>query len=390
MKLYLKTLASLTLLFVVFSAVAQKKTYFDKSWKKTKETNAKYYRVITPQGSLFLVEDFFKETDKPQMVGTYTTKKLEGTDRTGKFTYYYDNGQKSSEGEFIKGKNDGKWTFWFKNGQMKSEGLFENGERQGPWVFYHKNGQVKSKANFIDGSKDGLSIFYFDDGKTDEEFNFLKGKKHGEYKEYYKNGKIIEQGAYEKDSLTGDYVRYWENGNMSAQGKFNDNKKEGTWTWYHNNGKKSCEAEYKKGRFIKADFYDEGGDKVNKKVYEDDLIKYHEFKGGPNAMLEIINKQIGKRVDFDAAKKEKLVFLAYVKLTLDEEGNVKERTWEIPDADDEDFQDEWGLVRILNSAIDVFPRFVPKKAFNRNVESTFNIIYKITFEKKVGSSLNTW
>jgi hypothetical protein len=60
----------------------------------------------------------------------------------------------------------------------------------------------------------------------------------------------------------------------------------------------------KKGRFIKAEFFDEGGDKVNKKIYEEDLVKYAEFKGGTDAMFEIINNQIGKRVDFDAAKKK--------------------------------------------------------------------------------------
>jgi antitoxin component YwqK of YwqJK toxin-antitoxin module len=120
MKLYFKSLATLTLLLVMFSAVAQKKTFFDKSWKKTKEANAKYYRVMTPQGSMFLVEDFFKETDKPQMVGTYKTKKMEGKDREGKFTFYYENGQKSQEGEFKKGKYDGKWQTWHKKRSIKS------------------------------------------------------------------------------------------------------------------------------------------------------------------------------------------------------------------------------------------------------------------------------
>ena len=387
----LKKLASLILMLALtLNIVGQKKIFFDKDWKKTKEKNAKYYRIVTPNGSLFQVEDFFKETDKQQMTGSYSGKKLLDTERTGTFTYYYKSGKKSSEGEYLRGKQTGKWKNFFKNGELKSEGEYILGEADGLWVYLHKNGKPKSKINYIDGSKNGNIVLYFDNGDVDEEYNFIKGKKDGAFKEYYKGNVLKESGTYEKDSLNGIYEYFWENKNMSCKGEFKDNKKEGTWTWYHSNGRNSCIAEYKKNLFLKADYYDEKGEKQSKKIYEDDLVASAEFAGTFDDLLKAINKNIGKKVDFDQAKKEKISYLIYVTLLIDEEGNIKERNFTLPDVEDEDFEDEWGLIRNFNTTLDVLPRFTPKKAYNRNVRSNYTIIYSIDFEKGGTTSLRVF
>lgn len=387
----LKKLASLILMLALtMSIFAQKKLYFDKDWKKTKEKSAKYYRIITPKGSLFQVEDFYKETDKPQMSGTYSTKKLLDNERTGSFVYYYNNGKKSREGDYLRGKQTGKWKNYYKNGELKSEGEYVMGEADGLWVYTHKNGKPKSKINYIDGSKNGNVIFYYDNGDIEEEYNYIKGKKDGIFKEYFKGNILKESGTYEKDSLVGVYEYYWENKNLSSKGEFKDNKKEGTWTWYHSNGKNSCIAEYKKGNFIKGEFYDEVGDKMSKKIYEDDLIKSSEYAGTVNDLLSAINKNIGKKVDFDQAKKEKINYFIYVTLVIDEEGNIKERNFILPDVEDEDFQDEWGIIRNFNTSLDVLPRFTPKKAYNRNIRSNYTIIYTIDFEKGGTTNLTVY
>ena len=39
----------------------------------------------------------------------------------GKFTYWYENGQKMFEVNFIDGKYDGKVTQWYENGQIERE-----------------------------------------------------------------------------------------------------------------------------------------------------------------------------------------------------------------------------------------------------------------------------
>ncbi len=85
--------------------------------------------------------------------------------------------------------------------------------------------------------------------------------------------------------------------------KFNDNKKEGLWTYFHENGEKYYGLNYKKGKFQSGTFFDEKGVKEEIKIDKEDLIDKSKFIGGHNAMLEIINKKIANRVEFEAPSK---------------------------------------------------------------------------------------
>lgn len=375
------------LLFLLFAFItvqtisAQKKIFFNQQWEKTKEKNAVYYRIVNAVDNQFKVEDYFKESNQLQMSGTYTSNKLLNNSREGIFIYYFSNGNKSSEGTYKKGKRVGVWKSWFKNGQLKSEGNYDDDLRQGSFVFYHKNGVVKSKTTFVDNEKDGLSIFYFDNGNLDEEFSFFKGKKNGYFKTFYENGNIKSKGNYEKDSLLGDYESYWKNGNLSFKGNYTDNKRNGVQVYYHSNGKKSCEVEYKNGVFIDAYFYDEEGVKIDKKVFKDDLIVKEVYPGGNDALSELINKQIGKKVDLETAQYQGLVYEIYVQLNIDEKGLITERKWLMPDEEDE-IEDVWGFVKNFNNVIDIMPRFQPLKSYNRYIGTSCLIYYKIVFTKK--------
>jgi antitoxin component YwqK of YwqJK toxin-antitoxin module len=388
---------SLLLLLMVTSAIgaiAQKKTFFDINWKKTKEAKAYYYRVVTPEGSNFLVQDYFSKSNQLQMEGRYKSKKLESSSRDGIFTYYWSNGKKKAEGEYKNGKEDGNWVSWHFDGEKRAEGLYEKGDRQGAWKFFHKNGQLKTNPTFLDDEKDGASTFYYDNGDKLEDARFAKGKLDGEFTVYHKGGKVKTKGKYVKDSLEGTYEHYWENGNMSYKGDYSDNKRNGQWEFFHNNGKKSCEVEYKKGKFIKASFFDEEGAKLSKKVYEEDLVKDCEFTGGSDAMYDIIIKQIQKKVELTEAKKDKIYFFAYCVLTLDTEGNIIDRNWtyagntlekefSLPVAGD-DFDvyvDPYDIVKNVNSAIDDFPKFQPGKAYNRQVSDTYAVVYILNYKK---------
>jgi antitoxin component YwqK of YwqJK toxin-antitoxin module len=55
--------------------------------------------------------------------------------------FFYDNGQKKSEGTYKVGRPDGFWTFWYENGQKKCEGII----REFPirnWTFYNEDGSI--------------------------------------------------------------------------------------------------------------------------------------------------------------------------------------------------------------------------------------------------------
>lgn len=68
--------------------------------------------------------------------------------RTGDWTYWYNNGQKYSEGEYSRRKT-GFWTSWHKNGVKKKEGEYEDGKREGPWTYWNEDGSINSEKSGI-------------------------------------------------------------------------------------------------------------------------------------------------------------------------------------------------------------------------------------------------
>ncbi|MCC6817837.1 MAG: hypothetical protein IT245_02960 [Bacteroidia bacterium] len=363
---------------------AQKKVFLDDFGKKTKEKYASYYRIIAPEGNLFLVKDYYIHNDKMQMEGHYRSKKCEINTRTGQFTYYFENGEKASEGEYLDGKRDGKWSFWYKDGQLKQEGLYEKDEREGEWNRFHRNGTLKYKATYKGGDILGKFESVFDNGDKDETANYEKGKLDGEFMLYYFNSgsKVRVKGNYSKDSLHGTYEKYWRNGNISEKGEYNDNKKDGTWEYFHSNGNKSAEVEYKKGKFSKATYFDEDGKKLSKKVTLDDLYKQAEYQGGNDNMYQEIYKKLGEKADVSGATKSKYFFYAKVTLTIDPEGNITKVSWGYPDDDDDDYVDRWDFYKYMRSAIEDFPKFNATTHCNRYVEDNFTFTLLLDFSKK--------
>ena len=93
---------------------------------------------------------------KPELEGVDTNKLvaregiyyIRGSDTpyTGKCFELYDNGQKSTEGNFKYGKKDGLWLMWHKNGQKSVEGNFKDGKLVGSQKWWNSKGEsVDSK-----------------------------------------------------------------------------------------------------------------------------------------------------------------------------------------------------------------------------------------------------
>jgi len=76
-------------------------------------------------------------------------------------TYYYDQGQKESEGNMEKGERHGPWTHWDENGNKRIEQNWKNGLEHGIWITYKEDGTEYGREIYEDG--EGPSI----DGKVD-------------------------------------------------------------------------------------------------------------------------------------------------------------------------------------------------------------------------------
>lgn len=90
--------------------------FFDYEWKICAKEKASFYRIAEPQtNGGYLIKDMYLKTNTPQMIGFSAT--IEPTSLDGKCTYYYPNGNKQNEGQYINNKPTGIWINWSKNGK---------------------------------------------------------------------------------------------------------------------------------------------------------------------------------------------------------------------------------------------------------------------------------
>ncbi|HQO86279.1 MAG TPA: hypothetical protein PKX84_01370 [Bacteroidia bacterium] len=74
-------------------------------------------RILIAAFFIFFNSNLFAQTDS--------------TVTNGFKTFYYHNGNKSSEGNFVNGKPEGLWKSYFENGKLKSEGSRHNNKPEG-------------------------------------------------------------------------------------------------------------------------------------------------------------------------------------------------------------------------------------------------------------------
>jgi antitoxin component YwqK of YwqJK toxin-antitoxin module len=71
--------------------------------------------------------------------------------RTGRWTWWYANGQKELEGHYERDVPVGKFTWWYPTGQKQREGEYAAGRQSGRWRSWHLNGLKQTEAEYGDG-----------------------------------------------------------------------------------------------------------------------------------------------------------------------------------------------------------------------------------------------
>ena len=97
--------------------------------------------------------------------------------RTGLWTFWFENGKKLSEGQFIDGQPHGSMTNWFDSGNKLSSGNYKNGRPDGEWTSWHENGVIASKGSYIGGKQDGVWTYWFENGQKSIEGRSKNGVK---------------------------------------------------------------------------------------------------------------------------------------------------------------------------------------------------------------------
>jgi uncharacterized protein len=236
---------------ILLSAQDTLTTFYDDKWEAvTDKDKAAYYRKAFLDNEVWTVRDYFK-SDKLQMTGTFKSKKF--TSKQGHFVYYYENGHKQSEGDYINDKREGHWVFWYDNGNKKTEG------------------------NVVAENWEGIWTYWFDSGEKKAEGIYVRNNKDGDWRYWYRNGQLESIEKYKYGLITSAEV-YYKNGELKYKGNFLNNNRSGSWTFYNVDGRAYFSGNYalglRKGEWVR--YFQEGQMIVN---YNNGIIEDKEFGG---------------------------------------------------------------------------------------------------------------
>ncbi len=160
---------------------------------------------------------YYADTTEGTVASVGKSRDAQGQIKEGPFVYYYKNGSKKSEGEFINNLKAGEWKEWNDAGNLSAVNHFKNDKMAGRNISWHDNKKIKD-STILDESGNGKSFSFYADGKKNGEGNYAAGYKSGSWLYYYNDansGKSIEV-IYEKDSAI-NYTCFTEEGKVQKK-----------------------------------------------------------------------------------------------------------------------------------------------------------------------------
>ena len=143
-----------------------------------------------------------------------TTFTLSGESQTGGVKngpyeiYYFKNGQLGEKGEYYRGRRHGKWTYWYENGNKMKEGAdgeictywYENGNKMEEGILIGRRGAgAYSWNNGILGETEYFRHKLHWQIRMREPSSKRQGYKRGKWTNWYESGKKEKEEFYRKD-----------------------------------------------------------------------------------------------------------------------------------------------------------------------------------------------
>lgn len=132
-------------LFLILAVTACKPAVIEvveESWEDGSPRLMKYFNKQIDSLSL-LREVAYYPNGITRIDGSF----LEGQ-RHGYWVYYYDNGNKWSEGHYLNGLEDQMRRVWYPDGKLNYEGMFHLGKRIGKWKFWDETGILIQEIDY--------------------------------------------------------------------------------------------------------------------------------------------------------------------------------------------------------------------------------------------------
>jgi TonB family protein len=251
--------------------------------------------------------------------------------------FYHPGGQPFFEGSYTHGVPDGKFTYWWENGTKSSEVYFVNGMADGAWLVWESDGKLRSSFSYKAIPQDMLATIYHDfvfekSDENDEEFasvfKFLNrkdllDKSSGIFRSAYSQRLRLFKECFAKDLFK---TTLWDgkflmnkNGNPYLEFYFSDNVPSGTWKLWEE-GKLAFECSFTNGKITAAkDYLDpESNNRYERilKQKDNDSLNFSALRYNPSRAKELNPEDIPpvavERAEFPEEEKTRQEIFTYV------------------------------------------------------------------------------
>ncbi len=187
---------------------------------------------------------------------------------------YYKGGLPQAVIRFSPDGNTSHAVLYYENGKIAAEGNYIGENKDSTWLFYSfYNGRLAIKEDYDNGEKDGLSLKYYDNGQVSEKTGWKDNRKDGIWEQYYENGELRMRSAHKDGRRDGLFETFTADGKPSVRGYYKNGVMDGTWQYYKDNGDPDFTAEYVNGKMLPNKEYEKRQNEFSKKIEE----KSHEI-----------------------------------------------------------------------------------------------------------------
>ncbi len=143
-------------------------------------------------------------------------------DKTGKFTFKFENGAIREEFDRTNGVIDGEFRTFYESGQIKSVNIYVSAQQVGEQKEWYENGNLKEVITIDPYTRERKKEYFYDNGQRSKlEHTDANDESKGEYKEWYRNGQLKEQSTFiGSTERTGDWLKFWEDGSKKLEAGF--------------------------------------------------------------------------------------------------------------------------------------------------------------------------
>lgn len=173
-------------------------------------------------------------------------------DPHGKSTWFYPNGNRMREANYMHGVLEGAWLEWGPDNKLTTDAIYLQGQMLSRAVESYSNGQPRMTGTYLHARQHTRLTFDFWEGRIDRKgASSGAGKvRHGQFTWYHPNGVKQLEGNYQDDLAVGVFTWWYPNGQKGLEGPYENGKQQGEFTWWHQNGLKKMQVAFSNGHEV--------------------------------------------------------------------------------------------------------------------------------------------